>query len=249
MKTVYVLGAGVDVPLGLPLADDLLEELHRFVANEGSDLDKTLRRKLGRFRFSFSKYAADQGEGFAERILSDGEIAARIEQAFQKVDGETSLEYAAVRTILRKLSRLRCVNELSQETAQAIATLAGEPVEMADHALLNTRGLILNPMPRNALVRMLRKTLESKDLQEEEREALDEVVAMMTKFEELLTELFAGFYSSNLSLQRRYLYVAWLLWGYMRWKSFNAQNNHDQNGSFYSHLRGCTKSVKLRRSR
>ena len=53
MKTVYVLGAGVDIPLGLPLADDLLEELHRFVANEGSDLDKTLRRRLGRFRFSF----------------------------------------------------------------------------------------------------------------------------------------------------------------------------------------------------
>ena len=74
MNTVYVLGAGVDFPLGFPLASDLMKELDAFVKGDGKEVSKAIKDKLGggrRVRFSFEKYVANQGENSLETLLND----------------------------------------------------------------------------------------------------------------------------------------------------------------------------------
>ena len=73
-------------------------------------------------------------------------------------------------------------------------------------------------------------------LSSDEKSKLDDFASKFKNFEELLTELFAGFYSSNVSAMRSYLYVSWLLWVYMRWKSLAGQSKVSQVGNFYGHL-------------
>ena len=139
MKTVYILGAGVDCALGLPLADGLLRELAAFVNGEGRGISSTLKAKLGggrRVRFSFDKYVANQGESFAERILTDSSIASAVESALAKANGSSSGGAAAVQTIIEKLGQIRAANELDEPTAAAVAELAGESAEMADPTML-----------------------------------------------------------------------------------------------------------------
>ena len=236
MRVVYVVGAGVDAPLGVPLARDLMSELGRFVREDGKNISRLLRQKLGRFRFGFEKYAADQGENFAERMLADETLTQKLQSALQNVSTNPSRQIVAVQDLLAGLNSIRKANVLTESTATAIAEIAGESQEMADTTIVKTRGLGLNPMPREAIARIFRGTLESGNLSAAEKEALSDVVAAMTDFEELLTELFAGFYTSNLSSQRKYLYVSWLLWSYMRWKSFVVQESSNGSASFYDHL-------------
>ena len=236
MGVVYIVGAGVDAPLGVPLARDLMRELGVFATEEGNGINRKLRQKLGRFRFGFEKYAADQGENFAERLLSDDTLARKLYSALTKASVNPSSRITAAKDLLAGLESIRQANSLSDSTANTIAEIAGEAKEMADSTILKVKGVGMNPMPREAIVRILRGTIETDNLSIDEKEALGDIVAAMTDFEELLTELFAGFYTSNLSSQRKYLYVSWLLWTYMRWKSFAARDDSSGIPSFYDHL-------------
>jgi len=239
MKTVYILGAGVDRALGLPLADGLLRELDAFAKGDGKAISQAIKNKLGggrRVRFNFEKYVSNQGEGFAERILTDASMVTVLEGVLDKLGGGASEGAVAVREVFEKLSAIRKANELTEGSAQAIATLAGESSEMADDTVLSMRGIGLTPTTRNAVVRIFRDAQSAPGLAETEREALSSVVAAMTNFEELLTELFAGFYTGKSTDIRNYLYVSWLLWVYMRWKSLSAQSQVAGVPNFYSHL-------------
>ncbi|MEZ4554190.1 MAG: hypothetical protein R3B59_09820 [Dehalococcoidia bacterium] len=239
MKTVFVLGAGVDRALGLPLADGLLRELDAFAKGEGKAISQTIKNKLGggrRVRFSFEKYVSTQGENFAERVLTDPTLASVLESALAKVQEGASDGAAAIQTVLEKLRAIRDANELDEETANAVAALAGESAEMADLTMLRMRGVSLNPAPRNAMLRIFRDAQSTEGLSDAEKGALGAVVAAMTNFEELLTELFSGFYTGKTTDTRNYLYVAWLLWVYMRWKSLAGQGGLADTPSFYSKL-------------
>ena len=239
MKTVYILGAGVDCALGLPLADGLLRELDNFVKGDGAPISRALKDKLGggrRVRFSFEKYVANQGESFAERLLTDQDLADTVESALKKVGGGPSEGTAAIRVMIGRLQAIRQQNELPDQTAVAVAAFAGESEEMADHTILRMRGVALNPVPRNAMLRIFREAEAQADLSSDEQEALGTLVAAMTNFEELLTELFAGFYSRKTTDMRNYLYVAWVLWAYMRSQSFEARKKLADHDNFYTHL-------------
>ena len=100
--------------------------------------------------------------------------------------------------------------------------------------MLRMRGIALNPSPRSAVARIFRNVQEHPKLSDDEKAALGEIVAALTNFEELLTELFAGFYSRKSTDIRNYLYVSWILWSYMRWKSLSAQDTVADTPNFYS---------------
>ena len=239
MKTVYVLGAGVDRALGLPLADGLLRELDAFVKGDGAAISRALKQKLGggrRVRFSFEKYISNQGENFAERILTDSSLAATVEGALEQVHEDGSEGVTAMRDMIDRLREIRRQNELDEQTAIAVATLAGESEDMADHTILRMRGITLNPAPRNAMLKIFRQAQANEGLTDEEQQVLGNIVAVMTNFEDLLTELFAGFYTGRATDIRNYLYVSWVLWSYMRSESYSARDKLADTESFYDHL-------------
>lgn len=235
-RIVYILGAGVDRAFGLPLANDLIRELGAFETTEGSAISKAIKAKLGggnRVRFSFEKFRANQGEGFAERVMTDSILATNLQQALTKLENSGASGANAVKPLLDGLRRIKSANELGEEEAVAIAKLSGESANMADYTILRTRGMALSPAPRNAIVRIFRDIQSADGLNEDEVKSLDSLVEAMTNFEELLAEKFAGFYSGNPKDISTYLYISWLLWAYLRWKTTEAQGGSGKDGNFY----------------
>ncbi len=239
MKTVYVLGAGVDCVLGLPLADGLLRELDAFSKGDGRNLSRTIKNKLGgprRVPFSFEKFVANQGESFPERMLTDSHMAAIIEGALERIGPDSSESIKAISEMVARMSTIRNANEFDELTAEAVASLARESSNMADHYMYRFRGVTLNPTPRDAVVKVFRDIQTGGGLSDEEKQAFDAFVSAMTNVEELLAELFGGFYAGDPVQIRKFLYVSWLLWGYMWWKSQIARNNIDDIDNFYRRL-------------
>lgn len=239
MKTVYVLGAGVDYPLGVPLAGQLLPALAAFTKGDGKDIDAALRRKLPRFRFSFDRHVSDQAETLGERLMSDSSgLSDKLLTALDKHPDQDSEVVTVLRKVIDLLKGVGDANRLDEATVEALATLAGEDLGGADHTLLKTRGLELTPTARNALGRAFRQTrgeLEGQ-LTKDEQKALDEMVAVLTNFEELLADLFAGFYTGDTSRKTRYLYLAWIIWAFFRQQSLNARGKMQDAPNFYSNL-------------
>ena len=239
MNTVYVLGAGVDRPLGFPLAAELMKELDNFVKGDGKEASKAIKDKLGggrRVRFNFEKYVANQGENSLETMLNDQNLISTLQKCLEGIGEEASPLVKAVKVLVSKCQLISETNDLDEETASILATGTGQTEEMADHTMFRTRGMTFNPSPRNAILRILSDAQSMEGLSPDEKNTLEEFAAKFKNFEELLTELFAGFFSSNASGIRSYLYVAWVLWVYMRWRSLVAQPQLPETENFYSHL-------------
>ena len=239
MDTVYVLGAGVDRALGFPLATELMKELDSFVKGDGKDASKAIKDKLGggrRVRFNFEKYVANQGENSLETILNDQNLIGTLQKCLEGIGEDASPLVKAVKILVSKCQLISEANDLDEETALVLATGTGQTEEMADHTMFRTRGMTFNPSPRNAVLRILSDTQAMDGLSPDEKNTLEEFAAKLKNFEELLTELFAGFFSSNTSSIRSYLYVAWVLWTYMRWKSIVARTSMASVNNFYGHL-------------
>lgn len=239
MKTVYVLGAGVDYPLGVPLAAQLLPELAAFTKGQGKAIDAALRKKLPRFRFSFDRHVADQGESLGERLMSDSSgLGDKLLAALAKHPDQDAPVVVGLTKIVAGLTGLREANRLDDDTAATLANLAGEDAGGADQTLLKTRGLELTPTTRNALGKAFRQTRGELEghLTPDEATALDEVVAILTNFEELLADLFAGFYTGDSSRKARYLYLAWTIWAFFRLQSVSARTKMAGTTNLYSNL-------------
>jgi len=197
------------------LANELLNELGAFEASEGKTISRTIKDKLGggrRVRFSFEKYKANQGEGFAERFLTDLGLANVLKRALAKIENSSSYS-SAVHSLLKRLKNVRDAIDLDQDTAIKIAQIIGESSNMADYTLLRTRGITLSPAPQNAMIRIFRDARNAEGLTDEEISALNIIIESMTNFEELLAAKFAGFYSGNHTEIRNYLYIAWAALG------------------------------------
>lgn len=239
MKTVYVLGAGVDYPLGVPLAGQLLPALAAFTKGEGKEIDAALRKKLPRFRFSFDRHVADQAETLGERLMSDSSgLDDKLLSALGKHPQQNSETVKVLKAVVLGLKEVGKANRLDNATVEVLANLAGEEVDGADHTLIKTRGLELTPTARNGLGRAFRQArgeLEGQ-LTEDEKNALDDMVAILTNFEELLADLFAGFYTGDTSRKTRYLYLAWTIWAFFRLQSLTARAKMADGPNFYSNL-------------
>lgn len=239
MRTVYVLGAGVDYPLGVPLAGQLLAALAAFTKGEGKDIDAALRKKLPRFRFSFDRHVADQAETLGERLMSDSSgLSDKLLGALAKHPDQQSEVVSVLTKVIVGLKGVGEANRLDEATVEALATLAGEEAGGADHTLLKTRGLELTPTARNALGKAFRQTREELEgqLTDDEEKALDEMVAILTNFEELLADLFAGFYTGDMSRKTRYLYLAWTIWAFFRLQSVIARTKLKDEANFYTNI-------------
>ena len=114
---VHILGAGVDKPLGMPLANELLREVAAFAKGPGKSVGDAIRSHLPRLKFSFDKYTGEQGETFAEKILVEDSaglnmakaVLDRYIEAHQSDDNE---HIQAVMTVVTSLEEIRDKNRL-----------------------------------------------------------------------------------------------------------------------------------------
>jgi hypothetical protein len=233
---VFVLGAGVDVALGMPVMNTLFRDLHAFAKYEGKAVDKALRKHV-RVRFNLAAYAGDEGEGLGEKLLgSHVHLLPVIQNALKRHPNAKDDNVRTLKTIIDQLQEIAHANELKEDTVSQLQRIAGDTTSgLTADTLLDTEHIALQPVARQAMRKIFTGVLaDMPALTAAERAAFETVVAALSNFEEMLGDCFAGYFTKNPGEQKRYFYLSWLLWAYIRVREREGLSKRDQ--SFYKTL-------------
>lgn len=221
-SVVHVLGAGVDRHLGMPLADQIIGKVAEFADGEGKPIARVLRSCLPHLRFSFAKYTGEQGETLAARVLAENtqalsEVKTIMRRFLNDQDDHNTRHIRVVYDVIDRLDQIRDSNQIDDESLAILAEIGGETVkESGGDTIVDPRGIALTPTVRRAFRRTFQGLRVDDRVSSEERSALTDVSMLFMNVEELLGDLFSGFYTNRLPDQKKYLYVAWLIWAYVR---------------------------------
>src|ERR1700723_3609766 len=192
---VFVLGAGVDRVLGLPLLNTLFRDLNQFVSELGAPVNKAIRTHLKSFRFNLQTYGGSEAENLGQKLLgSHPHLLPVILAALDKHPNAGNANVAAIKTLLTKLSKIANENELDEPTIAQLSRLAGEDNAGGGDTLLDTNHIAFRPKVRQAMKTLFTQVSgEIPNLTREEQQAFAEVVAILANFEELMAILFVGY--------------------------------------------------------
>jgi hypothetical protein len=234
IRRVIVLGSGADADYGLPTMASLMHELARFAREDGGPIDKAIRKKLPYLRFSFDKFAGDRGDDMVMQLFAGGgDIAPRLRSAAEKLKADTAL--GTVGTMIEQLCDMATNNQLSGESLQGIAKLAGEVGDIGGaEPLLDPQKLTLSPVAGAALRRGFQQVLRrGTTLSVEERDTLELFVVATSNIEQLLSIYFLRYQDGPAPDKKTYLYLAWMLWAFLRVRSSGLGPRED---SIYARL-------------
>jgi hypothetical protein len=235
--TIYILGAGTDVHFGLPIMSSVFKDLHAFSIGPGKDLHNVLRSKVPNMRFQLKSYAENEGENVAAKLLGTHShlldvIAAALKD---KHPDKSSENIVGVTDMLDSLIAVREANAPKATTAKAFANLAGLAVDESSDPIIDPQHMIFNPLARHAMQTVLVSALETiPGLTKPEQEAFQMVAASLMNFEETLGSFFRGFFTGVISEQKKYFYLSWMFWVYIRLMAVAGVDKRP--GSFYETL-------------
>jgi hypothetical protein len=233
---LFVLGAGVDRVLGLPLVSTLFRDLSDFASGSGAAINKAIRSHAKHLPLDLQAYAGDQAENLGQKLLrSEPQLLSQILNALDKHRDASNARIKAIKTLMHKLDAIATENELNEATMSELSKLAGASDSGVTDTLLDPNHIAFRPKARDAIKAVFTQVLdEIPDLTPEEKKAFTAVIAMLSNFEELLAELFTGYFTNHIPDQRKYFYLAWLLWAYIRHKEESARTK--RHLSFYKTL-------------
>lgn len=233
---VFVLGAGVDRVLGLPLLTTLFRDLSDFARGSGKAINKAIRNHAKPLPLDLQTYGGDQAENLGQKLLgSHPHLLPKILTALDKHHDAANARVNAIKTLMKKLAVIATENELNEAMMTELSKLAGEADSGATDTLLDPDHIAFRPKAREAIKAVFTQVLaEIPDLTPEDREAFAEVIAILSNFEELMGNLFTGYFTKHIPDQRKYFYLAWLLWAYIRHRE-DAGRAHREK-SFYKTL-------------
>jgi hypothetical protein len=159
----------------------------------------------------------------------------QILKALERHPEAQSANVSAIKTLLTKLSHIAGENALDQATTAQLSLLAGEKNVGDGDTLLDTNHIAFRPTVRQAMKTLFAQVSgEIPNLTREEQEAFAEVVALLANFEELMALLFVGYFTKHIPDQKKYFYMAWILWAYIRHREDVGRSKRDT--SFYKTL-------------
>jgi hypothetical protein len=233
-RRVFVLGAGADVAHGVPTVAHLMRELAAFVKSEGEPVDKALRKKLPYLHFSFDRYAAGRGDALVAQLFTDADdLVPSLSAAAQKLKSDATM--APVGEMIEQLCTMAASNRLTGTNLEALAKLAGEQGQIGSaEPILDPQKISLSHTPAAALRSAFQQALaRGQDFSQRERQVLELFIVSTSNIEELLSHYFTLYTVGKQSDQKTFLYIAWLLWAYLRLKS---TGRTPRSGSIYSRL-------------
>lgn len=233
---LFVLGAGVDRVLGLPLLNTLFRDLNAFARGAGKNINKAIRNHAKRVPFDLQSYASDEAENLGQKLLgSHPHLLPRIREALQKHPDAGSENVAAIKSLMDRLFVIKEKNELDENLVTQLSRIAGEEGEGSADTLLDTNHIAFRPKIRQAIKTLFTQvSSEIPNLTRDEQEAFAEIIAILSNFEELLGSLFSGFFTKHIPNQKKYFYLAWLFWAYIRY--CEAAGHSHRERSFYKTL-------------
>jgi hypothetical protein len=233
---LFVLGAGVDRVLGLPLLNTLFKDLSEFARGVGKGINKAIRKHAKRVPFDLQTYSGDEAENLGQKLLgSHTHLLPKIVSALDKHPDSGSDNVSAIKSLMKKLSAIKNENELDESLVAKLARMAGEEASGVIDTLLDTNHIAFRPTIRQAIKTLFSQvSSEIPNLTREEQDAFAEVIAILSNFEELLGNLFTGYFTKHIPNQKKYFYLAWLFWAYIRYREDAGRANRER--SFYKTL-------------
>ena len=234
-RRVFILGAGVDITFGVPAMSSLLRDLAAFAKGDGRPVHDALKKRLPNLRFGFDKYAGDQSNVMLRQLLgsdSEGLIATlRTTATLLKDDPEA----ASIGPLLESLCTFGEHNQLSGDVATGLAAFAGMAVELSGgEAVLDPDRVALTPVMAQALRHAFVRVLQMDDFDPAARERLEYFIEATSNVEDLMSLYFMRFSLGRQPDQKSFVYIVWMLWAFLRFKSFNPPVRQN---SIYGRLR------------
>lgn len=219
-RLVIVLGAGADHAYGVPLVSDLLPELATFTRGEGAPISKALREQLPHLVFSFDKYAAKKGDQIVAELFDNAaDLVPTLRSAAHKL--ASSDELRPIGAVIEKLCQQAEANQLVGSDLAGLAKIADAVGDIGDaEPLLDPSKVTLTELAATGLRRTFQRALiQGGNLTQEERDVMALFVESTSNIEELLSNCFMLYTLGRASDQRKYLYIAWMLWAFLWLKS------------------------------
>jgi len=233
-KTLFVLGAGVDIPLGFPTANGLIPALAEFTALDGCGhkIHETLRHKLPRLSFSFDKFVDNAVGKFLEEQLRRPTVLTEYIDKLKADHPELSSEKVEVfREIISRIEQIHEANKIPEDLGSRIQKMAfpNDERDLSDENLIKLRGIQLTRSPQTAIEHILLESISARAEDNSLERAFNAyLVNQIFGFETLLVKYFVGFYTKNNSDIKKYLYMSWILWSYFRMKMAEANSRAEK---------------------
>lgn len=242
MKNLIITGAGVDKALGLPLANGLVSELASFTENGGAELHEVLKGKLPYLRFSFNKFVDDAVGTFLEKQLTNPALLTNELEQIRSGYPDVKSEYLEILIeITKRLEKIKDANTLPEDIQTKLEEIIIKEEKIpiyADSSLMDIAGLSLSNAPKRVIDIILKKSIRQIDtISEPDRDLYNYLSNKIFNFEKLLIDEFIGFYTNDPSKIKRYIYISWVLWAYLRFKSFETEALKKIDTSFYKTIK------------
>jgi hypothetical protein len=220
---LIVLGAGVDVPMGLPTVDNLARSLNEFASGEGRIVDASLRDKIKNVHLNLKSVGGDTGDHLLQRLFEHpADVSVKLTAIKAKISATDQV--GPIGQVIDRLCEMAARNEAPPSLIADLAKIIDRdiPSKMSGN-IVDPRRLALDPIVRDAVRMTFDQVLMTGDLSSSEREFVGDLVAATSNLEELLASQFVRFSRTSILAERRnYLYLSWLLWAYVKWKAVNA---------------------------
>ncbi len=234
---VLVIGAGVDKTPGIdmPLAAQLIPELARFSEEEGKEIEQTIRTFVPRFKFSFEKFIKEAIESITKSDQTQMKYLVRKleEQKDQMTDDEKDGKLAELLIkLFRKIETIQEGSKLDDETVELVKEVFGKDIitEIMDESIIELPKLSFSDSFKVIMKRVLKQSMK-----EPENPIYRVLGAHFLDIETLLVETFLGFYNEKPSDIKKYLYISWMMWAYLKMKENEVLSRIDENNiPFYS---------------
>lgn len=243
---VIVLGAGVDANMGLPLTSELIPKLAEYATTEeGQALDALLRSVLPRLMFRFEDFVRKTIDRFADEF--NREMGLIKESISQELTSNTSLSEEErkmgnlITILMDKLIGMREGTTIDAETQNLIQEVLGEEIHIGDESLIDFSKIVFTDTFKAVL-----RTILQKSMNDSRHPILRHVYRNILDIEQLFLKYFIGFYTGQESYIKSYIYITWMLWGFLvseEKKIFLTMGDNYVNLPIYSQLRNlheCT---------
>ncbi|WP_371292020.1 hypothetical protein ACRASQ_09365 [Bacteroides hominis] len=239
MKTI-VLGAGVDANIDMPLTGELIPQIAEYATTEeGRALDAQLRSVLPRLMFRFEDFVRKTIDRFADEF--NREMAIIKESISQELDNNANLTEdekkmgELIKILMDKLLVMREGTIIDSNTQNLIREVLGEEVLVVDDSLIDYSKIVFTDTFKAVLRTILQRSLNNSN-----HPILRHVYRNILDIEQLLLKYFIGFYTGHESYMKSYIYITWMLWGYLVSKEkelFTEKGEDFCNLPLYSQLR------------
>ena len=235
-KTVVICGAGADRAAGMPLASELVPEIRMFLKEEGEVIHKTIGDPsvLPYLRYDYNKIIDDAVKNLAHDFHPISSIIEGISKELNdNAENVKDIDAKKGNLIIKMLSMIRGISKgtkVEDELEKLIREIYKDEITLMDDYLIDTSKIVFTELFNKVMHRLIEDGLDEPD-----NLILSHLNKNLIDLEQLLMKYFVGFYTGKMSDIKRYLYLSWTLWAFMKYRE-DVMVNSDEPIPFYSSL-------------